>query len=281
MKMVNAVVRMPAVAGQFYPSEPEVLARAVGQYLGATGTEPARPALALMAPHAGYVYSGAVAGRGFAAVAVPKHVIVLCPNHTGRGQPVAVIASGALRIPGADIPVDAELAARVIDEVADATPDWEAHRHEHAIEVELPFLLARQPDLRVVPVVVSGMGENQAIELGRSLARCARAIADEVLLVASSDMSHYLPDADARAADQRALAPLLAFDPRGLYQTVVSQRITMCGVIPATAMLAYAAQMGGTAAPRLVAYATSGDAFGDRSRVVGYASVVVPRLPLA
>ncbi len=231
-----------------------------------------------MAPHAGYVYSGGIAGAVFAAIDVPPRVILLCPNHTGMGQRISVVADGAFRIPGADIPIDAPLAAAILREVPGAAADRDAHLHEHAIEVELPFLLARQPALTIVPIVLAGLSAREAIALGEGLARAVAAAAapGEVLLVASSDMSHYLPDAVARKVDHQALEPLLAYDAPALYRTVVDNDISMCGYIPATAMLAYA-HATGAPAPELVGYATSGDAFGDRSRVVGYAGVVIPR----
>lgn len=269
-------IRQPAVAGKFYPADPERLRREVGQLLHAdTGVQPRRAA-AVMAPHAGYVYSGGIAGKVFAGVDVPVRVILLCPNHTGLGQRIAVIAAGAFRVPGGDIPIDQELAAAVLREVPGAVQDPDAHQFEHAIEVELPFLLARQPHMKIVPIVLAGLTAREAIALGEGLARAVAPWRDEVLLVASSDMSHYLPDAMARKVDHQALEPLLAYDPAGLYRTVVDQDISMCGFIPATAMLAYARAVDAPA-PELVGYATSGDAFGDRDRVVGYAGVIIPR----
>lgn len=272
-------VRDPAVAGRFYPAAPDALAREVTRYLGHGGLAPG-PARALMAPHAGYVYSGEVAGRAFARVEVPRRVILLCPNHTGRGPAISIMARGAYRIPGAQVPVDSELAAAILAQVPEARDDRTAHAAEHAIEVELPFLLARQPELRIVPIVLGMLSLDAALALGRGLHRAVRGLGAEApadtLVVASSDMSHYLPDAEARDADRLALAPLLAFDPEGLYRTVVAHDISMCGFVPATVMLSYAREAG-AGTPELVAYATSGDAFGDTSRVVGYAGVVVPR----
>jgi AmmeMemoRadiSam system protein B len=273
-------IRQPAVAGRFYPADPIRLQREVGDLLrpGSSAQIAARPAVAVMAPHAGYVYSGGIAGAVFAAVVVPPRVILLCPNHTGMGPRISVVPDGAFRIPGADIPVDAPLAAAILREVPGAAADRDAHAHEHAIEVELPFLLARQPALTIVPIVLAGLSAREAIALGEALARAVAATAapGEVLLVASSDMSHYLPDAVARTVDHQALEPLLAYDAPALYRTVVDNDISMCGFIPATAMLAYA-HATGAPAPELVGYATSGDAFGDRSRVVGYAGVLIPR----
>jgi AmmeMemoRadiSam system protein B len=185
-----------------------------------------------------------------------------------------VVPDGAFRIPGADIPIDTELAAAILAEVPGATADRLAHRDEHAIEVELPFLYARQPALRLVPIVLASLSAAEAIAVGEALHQVVAARGRDVLLVASSDMSHFLPDAEARRVDHQALAPLLAGDAQGLYDTVVDHDISMCGYLPATAMLAYA-RCAGAHAPELIAYATSGDAFGDRSRVVGYAGVVI------
>ena len=275
-------IRRPAVAGRFYPASADQLAREVASYLlpgagedAGPGAVTTRPACAVMAPHAGYVYSGAVAGRVFARVEVPPRVIIMCPNHTGAGPVISVMTEGAYRIPGADVAVDTALAAAIMSEVPEARADRAAHRAEHAIEVELPFLLARQPRLRIVPMVLGRLPLAETLALGQALHRAVQRVGEDVLVLASSDMSHYLPDARARVVDRMALTPLLGFDPQGLYRTVVTHDISMCGFVPATAMLAYAREAG-AAAPELLAYATSGDAFGDTSRVVGYAGVVVP-----
>jgi len=275
---------MPAVAGRFYPASAEELEREVRGFLAVEpdrqeGEASALAAVAVMAPHAGYVYSGGVAGKVFAGIEVPERVIIACPNHTGLGPRVSIIERGAYRIPGADVPIDHELAAAIKAEYGAASWDRQAHRFEHAIEVEVPFLLARQPALRIVPMVLSMVSEKDAMELGRALHRACQRLdliaGRDVLLVASSDMSHFLPDRETRAVDRVALEPLLAFDPGGLYRTVTEKRITMCGYIPATAMLTFA-RAAGSGDPRLVDYATSAEAFGDTSRVVGYAGVVLP-----
>lgn len=243
-------------------------------YLARGASRPPRRAVALMAPHAGYVYSGDVAGQVFAAAEIPDRVVVLAPNHTGQGAPIAVWDEGSFALPGRTIPIDEELAAAILREVPEASADRAAHRMEHAVEVELPFLAARNPAVRVVPIVLGLIDRASAVELGRGLSRAVDRVSGDVLVVASSDMSHYLSDDEARRIDQVALEPLLANEPERLYRTIREQRISMCGFIPATAMLAYAAQRG-TRAPELLAYATSGDASGDRGRVVGYAGVAV------
>lgn len=278
--MSDSPIRPPAVAGRFYPASATELADQVRGYLdrGAADQDPGA-ACAVMAPHAGYVYSGGVAGQVFARVDVPRRVIILCPNHTGRGSRISVYAQGGFAIPGGQVPIDIELARAILAEVPGARADRRAHQGEHAIEVELPFLRARQPALSIVPIVLSGMSAQAAMDLGEALARAVQRIGAQpgrdVLLVASSDMSHFLPDALARQVDRTALTPLLANDPAALYRTVVTDDISMCGFIPATAMLTYAQRLAGQT-PALVGYATSGDAFGDTERVVGYAGVLVP-----
>ncbi len=268
--------RPPAVAGRFYPDDAGELTRDVEKYLaaGREGGEPVR-ALALMAPHAGYMYSGGVAGQVFARVVVPERVVVMGPNHTGRGERVSVVPAGSYGLPGGAVPIDAELAAAILDEVPGARPDADAHRMEHSVEVEVPFLRALRPTVRFVPMVLAGLSEKDCIAVGEGLARAIARVGGDVLVVASSDMSHYLPDAEARRVDRIALDALLTGDAAALHRTVRERDISMCGVIPATAMLAYARAAAASGPPELVAYATSGDTSGDRSRVVGYAGVVV------
>ncbi len=269
-------LRDPAVAGRFYPGSPEEVATEISAlYAGAS--DAGGPAIAVMCPHAGWVYSGKLAARTLAEVTIPARVIVLCPNHTGRGPRVSVMTEGAWRLPGATVPIDAALAAAIVAEareVRGVRADETAHAGEHAIEVLVPLLLARQPRLAIVPIVVGGLDAAECAELGGAI---ARAVGDDpdVLVVASSDMSHYLPDDVTRARDKLALDALVTGDPAALFETVRRHDVSMCGVRPATAMLAYA-RARGAGAPRLVGYATSGEAFGDYDRVVGYAGVVVP-----
>ncbi len=267
----NPELRPPAVAGRFYPDDADALAADVEARLARAGRT-ARRHLAVMAPHAGYVYSGNVAGVVFADTVVPARVIVLAPNHTGRGRPGAVWSRGAFALPGGALPVDEELCALLLNHRL--VHDHEAHRDEHALEVELPFVRARRPDVRITPIILGGLGLDDCLEIGRHLAEVVTRLAADVLVIASSDMSHYLPDDVTRRIDQRALEPLLARDPERLFKLVRDEDITMCGILPATAMLAYANARGASSA-ELLAYATSADAFGDTSRVVGYAGVAV------
>ena len=270
-------VRLPAVAGAFYPDDPAEVAAEARRLVGATGGDAGnaaapQAAIAAVCPHAGWMYSGALAGRLAAAVAVPTRVLVLAPNHTGRGARGAVWPGGAWRLPGADVPVDAAFCRALCDASALLTPDTAAHTDEHAIEVLVPLLAARQPALHLAPVVLSGLSFGECETLAESIARVIDATDGPTLIVASSDMNHYLSDTETRALDALALAPLEALDAAGLYTTVRRHGITMCGVVPATVTVLAARALGATRATR-VGYATSADAGGDRDRVVGYAAV--------
>ena len=267
-------VRQPAVSGRFYPGRAEELRAEVVKLLGGAATGGGQRHVGVVAPHAGYVYSGPVAGKLFADTVVPRRVIVLAPNHTGRGARAAVWARGAFALPGDQVPVDEELTQRLLDAGAGFVADREAHRFEHALEVELPFVRARNPDAIVTPVILGGLDGAECIALGRTLAAIVGALDEEVLVVASSDMSHYLPDDVTRKLDRRAIEPMLACDPARLYDVVEREEISMCGILPATTMLSYARARGATRGT-LIAYGTSADAFGDTDRVVGYAGLAI------
>ena len=274
--MSTTVLRHPAVAGRFYPGDPDDLRTEAQGYLSQASSVKQVPlrALGCIAPHAGYMYSGHVAGAVFARVEVPNRCIVLCPNHTGMGRALAVMSEGGWQTPLGDVPIDAELAAALKARFPALQEDAAAHRAEHAAEVELPFLLLRQPELRFVPIAV-GTGHFEMLEqLGKALADVVAAHEDPILIVASSDMNHYESDVVTRAKDHRAIERILTLDPRGLFDVVTQQDISMCGYGPAVVMLTAARGLGAKSA-ELVKYATSGDISGDRDMVVGYAGVVV------
>ncbi len=274
--MATTILRHPAVAGRFYPADPDDLRTETLGYLSQASSPKQTPrrALGCIAPHAGYMYSGNVAGAVFAGLEVPKRCIVLCPNHTGQGRPLAMMSEGAWQTPLGNVPLDAQLARALKVRFPALQEDSAAHRAEHAVEVELPFLLLRQPELSFVPIAL-GIGQFEILEqLGKALADEIATQSDPVLIVASSDMNHYESDAVTRAKDHRAIERILTIDPRGLFDVVTQQNISMCGFGPAVAMLTAARQLGAKSA-ELVKYATSGDISGDRNMVVGYAGVIV------
>ncbi len=276
--MTATPVRHPAVAGRFYPRDEKPLREEVRTYLSQTPQQKPVRALGCIAPHAGYMYSGHVAGAVFAALEIPQLCLVLCPNHTGVGRALAMVSEGAWETPLGDVPIDSAFAAALKQRFPLLQEDSSAHRGEHAAEVELPFLQARQPRLKFVPIAL-GTGQFDVLsQLGDAIADVIAAhIAadgDPVLIVASSDMNHYESDAITRVKDHSAIDPILALDARALYDVVTQQHISMCGFGPAVAMLTAARKLGAKSA-QLVKYATSGDISGDLDMVVGYAGVII------
>jgi AmmeMemoRadiSam system protein B len=272
--MAETLVRHPAVAGRFYPQDPELLREEVRSYLSQTPKQTPVHAVGCIVPHAGYMYSGHVAGAVFASLEIPQLCLVMCPNHTGVGRPLAIVSEGAWETPLGNVAIDSSLAAALKQRCPLLKEDSSAHRSEHAAEVELPFLQVRQPQLKFVPIAL-GTGQFEALEqLGNAIADVIAAQDANILIVASSDMNHYESDAITRVKDHSAIAPILALDARALYDVVTQQNISMCGFGPAVAMLTAAKKLGSTSA-ELVKYATSGDISGDRDSVVGYAGVMV------
>jgi len=265
-------VRHPAVAGRFYPKDPGALMADVRSYLSPEETKV--DALGCVVPHAGYIYSGRIAGAVFAKINIPRRCIILCPNHTGLGRPLSIMSEGKWETPLGSVPIASDLANMLKDSFSPLTENSEAHHAEHAIEVELPFLQTLRPDLTFVPVAL-GTGQFDLLEaLGVALATTVLSQADPVLIVASSDMNHYENDEITRRKDASAIEQILALDPRGLFDVVKKENISMCGFGPTVTMLTAANRLG-TPSAELVSYATSGDVSGDREMVVGYAGVVV------
>jgi MEMO1 family protein len=269
---MHSTTRYPAVAGRFYPKDRETLEQNVRGYLSPQAAP--IPAFGCIVPHAGYMFSGAVAGAVFANIDLPKNIIVLCPNHTGKGCPLAIISSGEWETPLGQAPINSPLAEALKKRFSALTEDQDAHRSEHAIEVELPFLQARRPDFSFVPIAL-GTGQFETLQdLGDAVAKVVLAQDERILVVASSDMNHYENDAITRIKDRKAIDRILSLDARGLFETVKREEISMCGFGPAIVMLTAVKGLGATCA-ELVKYATSGDVSGDREMVVGYAGVVV------
>jgi len=274
---MTSAVRTPAVAGRFYPGRAEELLRDIRQYTSPIGTGRIA-AIGCVAPHAGYIYSGGVAGAVYSRLEIPERCVILCPNHTGKGRPLAVMANTTWQTPLGEVAADADLGARLLRRFPALQEDSAAHRAEHAIEVQLPFLQARQPELNIVPIVIGTSDFDVLGGLGEALADVIAALEEEgeekVLIIASSDMNHYESDAITRVKDHKAIERVLAMDARGLWEVVMNEDISMCGFGPTTVMLTAAKLLGATAAT-LVKYATSGDVSGDYEAVVGYAGIIV------
>jgi MEMO1 family protein len=269
---MNPPTRPPAVAGRFYPAEAESLAVDVRSYL--SPSEIRTQAIGCVIPHAGYVYSGHVAGAVFAKLEIPPTCLILCPNHTGLGHPLAIMSEGVWDTPLGPIEIDSDLADTLKQSFCPLSENTAAHRSEHAIEVILPFLQVEQPQCKFVPIAL-GTGQLEILQaLGEAIAEVIRAHSEPVLVIASSDMNHYENDAITRVKDRKAIEQVLARDPRALFAVVKREQISMCGFGPTVAMLTAANHMGATSA-ELVRYATSGDVSGDLDMVVGYAGIIV------
>jgi len=272
--MTTTSLRHPAVAGRFYPRDAKDLGEEVHTYLSQTPQQKPVRAMGCIAPHAGYMYSGHVAGAVFAGLEIPQLCLVMCPNHSGVGCALAIVSEGAWETPLGNVPIDSAFAAALKRRCPLLQEDSSAHRSEHAAEVELPFLQMRQPQLKFVPVALGTRHFDALEQLGNAIADVIAAHNGDVLIVASSDMNHYESDAITRVKDESAIEAILRLDAPALYDVVTRQHISMCGFGPAVTMLTATKKLGATSA-ELVKYATSGDVSGDRALVVGYAGIIV------
>ena len=267
-------MRQPAVAGRFYPGKADELLQSLREYLEPANQPHTKP-IGIVVPHAGYMYSGHVAGAVYARIDLPQRNIVLCPNHTGLGTPLSIMTAGAWRTPLGDMQIDEEMCTGLMTEDSALAEDISAHRFEHAVEVQIPFMQhIGGASIRFVPITVGTNDFKQLVELGHAISEVVREIAPEALIIASSDMNHYESDAVTRVKDRKAIDQVLAMDPRGLYDVVRNENISMCGYGPTVAMLTAAKILGATRA-ELVKYATSGEVSLDFDRVVGYAGIIV------
>jgi MEMO1 family protein len=264
--------RHAAVAGQFYPGTREHLQSVLSGLIPAVPEK--RRVLGIVAPHAGYIYSGAIAGKIYGLIDVPSTVLIIGPNHHGAGAAAALYPEGEWLTPLGRSAINTRLNKLLQHHIPLAELDSGAHRFEHSLEVHVPFIQYLRSDATMAALCL-GHGDFSVIqEIGFGIAAAIREYGEDVLIVASSDMTHYESADSARRKDERALARVLAFDPEGLVNICRSEHITMCGVIPAAVMLVASLELGATHA-ELAAYGTSGDVTGDNQQVVGYASVSV------
>jgi AmmeMemoRadiSam system protein B len=274
--MTVADTRRPAVAGRFYPREVSALRAMVDGLLAGVDADTV-PAMGAIVPHAGFVYSGQCTAQVLSRIALPPVVIVLAPNHTGQCSApggVSVWPRGAFATPLGEVPVADALADALVARCDLAAADRIAHSSEHAIEVELPFLQAKRGDVTILPIVLAWDDWRRAERLGTALAELARHWPQPILLLASSDMTHYESADRAREKDQVALEAIGRLDGAGLLEACRREGITMCGRAPAAVVLEACRQLGATAGT-VVDYRHSGDVTGDDSSVVAYAGVIV------
>jgi AmmeMemoRadiSam system protein B len=269
------MIRHPVVAGRFYPADPAELTSSLDFCLnGPAAQSSIDRALACMVPHAGYPFSGQVAGTVYRSLEPPSRVILIGPRHFPAGQPLAILSEGEWLTPLGPARIDTALATKLKRACPLLREDAVAHQREHALEVQLPFLQRVAKDFTFVPMALGTIVLAALEELGEAIARVVASEQEPVLLVASSDMNHYESDSLTRPKDRMAIEKILELDPRGLFETVRAHDISMCGFAAAVTMLFAARTLGATTA-ELLSYATSGDVTGDREAVVGYAGIIV------
>jgi AmmeMemoRadiSam system protein B len=277
-------LRRPTVAGQFYEGDAEALrAQLKACFLHRLGPQKLpqvnfhmrpRNIVGMVCPHAGYMYSGPVAATAFYELAIdgkPDTVVLLGPNHTGYGSALALMREGTWQTPLGNVEIDTELANAILKETRTVDADATAHRFEHSLEVQLPFLqFLYGNDFKIVPICYLMQDYDSAVEVGRALTEALDAT--NTVVIASSDMTHYEPAKKAAQKDQEALKHVIAMDAKRFYETIEKQNITACGYAPITSLITYANGVNAKEA-KLLSYHNSGDISGDHSSVVGYAAV--------
>jgi len=288
------MLRSPAVAGHFYKASPEALKKQVEGFLISGAIK--RKAIGIVVPHAGLIYSGSVAGAVYSSVELPDTIILIGPNHTGLGAGVSLMASGSWETPLGTVDIDEVFAASILSQSPRIHEDSLAHLREHSLEVQLPFIQYFKKKFKIVPIQMLDTRLETCLEVGKAIAEAIKVGArttggrdrptnqydndnpksaiNQVLIVASSDMSHYEQADRAKEKDKKAIHAILNLDPDGLYRVVRDYEITMCGYGPTVAMLA-AAKILGAAKAELIKYSNSGETSGDYDKVVGYAGIVI------
>ncbi len=265
---------MPAVAGQFYPSSAVELKKLIEKFLPKNTVK--QDVIACILPHAGYVYSGKVAVETAAGVDIKNRIIILGPNHTGYGADFSIITSGEWATPLGNIKINTPLAQGIMANCNFLTEDPAAHQHEHSLEVELPILQYFKSSFEIVPIAILSDNRQMLKKLGAGIAQAVKESQDEksIMLIASSDMTHYEPQAVAEKKDRAAIEAIMELDEDKLIRKIEEMNITMCGYAPAVAVIT-AAKLLGAKNAKLIKYQTSGDVTGDKTSVVGYAGITI------
>jgi len=271
------MIRKPVVAGQFYPGSAGELKRMIKGLIDEKAAKV--EVVGLVSPHAGYIYSGAVAGAAISRVEFKGTFVILGPNHTGAGKPFALMSEGAWQTPLGEVGINSELARMLLEESLYLVEDSAAHQYEHSVEVQLPFLQYFKPDIRIVPITLSHASGDVFKEIGKSLAGAIRRAGGDVVIIASSDMTHYEPQKSAEEKDRQAIEAILNLDEDELLRRIDALGISMCGYGPVTCLISAARELGAGGA-ELVKYQTSGDVSGDYSSVVGYAGIIIRKAKL-
>ena len=277
------MIRKPAVAGLFYEIDPDSLRKQIEwcfKHRLGPGSIPEignkRSIKGVIAPHAGYVYSGPVAAHTYHEIAedgFPETFVILCPNHTGMGSGVSTMNQGSWETPLGLADIDGEFADLMIKNAGIIDSNPEAHLKEHSAEVQLPFLQYLNPDFQFVPVTMWMQDIETATEIGVSIEKTASELGRDVVVIASTDFTHYQPQDIAHKQDMKVIDAIKAMDEKRMMNRVMELNVTMCGYGPVAATMVASKKMGATLC-EMKKYATSGDATGDKSSVVAYASAV-------
>jgi AmmeMemoRadiSam system protein B len=270
------IVREPAVSGTFYPSNAVVLRQNVEGYLkNAAGSQIKSHITGIVVPHAGYMYSGQVAGYAYNTIAGARYdtVIVVAPSHRASFQGIAILEKGAYRTPLGDVSVDEEMATDLMKRNDTVKSSLEAHKYEHSLEVQIPFLQVALKGFKIIPLIMGSQSAVMCERLAASISRAAEATAKSILVVGSTDLSHYYPYKEAVNLDNVVIRHLESFDPQGMIRDFEKDRLEACGAGPMITTMMVARGLGASRS-KVLNYATSGDVSGDKSSVVGYVSCV-------
>jgi MEMO1 family protein len=266
------MIRTPAVAGQFYPGTKSGLQREIEKYIIKNAEK--IKAIGVVSPHAGYVYSGAVAGATLSSIELTGTCVVMGPNHTGEGKPFSIMTEGIWKLPSGDCKIDEKLAKAILSSSDYLEEDEDAQRREHSVEVQIPFLQALKENIKIVPLVLAGAELEVYRKIGKGIAESIRKIGRPAIIIASSDLTHYEPQEAAKEKDKKAIEAIIDLDEEALIRTIRKYGISMCGYAPVCVMLAASKELGAKKAV-LIKYRTSGDVSGDYGAVVGYGGVVI------
>jgi len=266
------MIREPVVAGQFYPASPSELRAIIKSFVDEKAVK--GEAIGLISPHAGYIYSGPVAGAVISRIKFKDTFIIMGPNHSGRGKPLSIMTEGVWETPLGEVDIDSELAKQILATSSYLEEDHLAHQYEHSLEVQLPFLQYFKPDIKIVPIIF-GYGSGAVYkEIGKEIAKAIKSLNRDVVIIASSDMTHYEPQESAQRKDNQAIEAIVNLDEDELLKRVDELNISMCGYAPAVSLISVAKELGAKRA-ELIRYQTSGDTTGDYSSVVGYAGIII------
>lgn len=273
------MIRNPVVSGQFYPASPSQLKAMIEGFIDKKAVK--EEVIGLVSPHAGYIYSGPVAGAVISRTKFKDTFIILGPNHTGRGKPLSIMTQGVWKTPLGEVEIDSELGRQILATSSYLQADHVAHQYEHSIEVQLPFLQYFKRDIKIVPILLAYTTGATYKKIGKEIAKAIKDLNKEAVIIASSDMTHYEPQESAQRKDNQAIDAILDLNEDELLKRVDELKISMCGCAPVVSLISATKELGATRA-ELVKYQTSGDTTGDYSSVVGYAGIIITGMhPLA